>query len=287
MQTTEGLNLPNSLKQHNNGLALKSKWARSSFWDKSRNMHPGRCCSVCWSAENYTRPNIKRGVCSKNWASNLKPWSPKWVLPHWALPLKITSAFLRVRRSKWWINFIFFLFPKTPLFKEKSKLCKQPLLLAFCLKQGISYYNVRNWFTFRCSMKSVLEATPDYEQSATQTLQMQNIRKHFQFLFQGPMSWGFSLRGVWGFFCLLIVWWFGGGFFSYFWLCCVLVFFKRWSCISRELLQTWSAVGANPFSSYWSGLAGHKLSFFASKQIFWSTNSKQFTLSSRRRPQNV
>lgn len=134
MQTTEGLNLLNSLKHHNNGLALKSKWARSSFWDKSRNIHPGRCCRLCWSAGNYTRPNTKRVVCSKSWTSNLKPWSSngqsKGVLPQWALPLKIPSAFLRVHRSQWWIHFIF-LFPKTPLFKGK----KQALQTAtsFCL----------------------------------------------------------------------------------------------------------------------------------------------------------
>lgn len=62
-------------------------------------------------------------------------WSPKWqskrVLLHWALPRKITSAFLCVHQWKWRINFIFFLFPKTPVFKGKKEALQTSI--SFCL----------------------------------------------------------------------------------------------------------------------------------------------------------
>lgn len=174
MQTTEGLNLLNSLKHHENGLALKSKWAQSSFWDKSRNIHPGRCCRLCWSAGNYTWPNTKESCLLPQLdfkfetpePKRTKRKSPSSVSTSTQNPFSFPSCSLVTMMD----SFYFFCFQRHLYLREKSKICEQPLPFAFCLKQGIPYYNARNWFAFRCSMKSVLEATLDYEQSSTQTL---------------------------------------------------------------------------------------------------------------------
>lgn len=133
MQTRECLNLLNSLKHHNNGPAWKSKWAWSSFWDKSRNIHPGMAGFV--EVLGITHGQTQRKLFAPK--IGLQIWIPgvqnDKVLPHWALPLQIASAFLLVHQSKWWINFIL-LFPKTPVFKEKKEALQASTYLFLLLE---------------------------------------------------------------------------------------------------------------------------------------------------------
>lgn len=173
MQTTEGLNLLNSLKHHNNGLALKSS-------------EPGAHSGI--KAGIFTQEGVAGfaevlGITHGQTQREL--FAPKAGIQIWnpgAQKDKAKESFLseHFHSKSLQLSFVFtghndglisfFCFQRHLYLREKSKLCKQPLLFAFCLKQGIPYYNVRNWFASRCSMKSVLGATLDYEQSSTQTL---------------------------------------------------------------------------------------------------------------------